>query len=199
MKGITLTQPWASLVAFGEKGVETRSWSTRYRGPLAIHAAMNLAPVGGLRGLRRLVEEEPFATALRVHLPGYTTDEIVAGLPRGFVVAVVNLNACRRIAADGEPERLLGDQLVWFSEIHPHERRFGDYTPGRYAWHLTERQRIEPVECHGARGLWDVPALARRALEAQEGDWEIARDAALVSEEMAEERKLDQALRQRPC
>ena len=39
MKAITLRQPWASLVALGVKAIETRSWSTRYRGPLAIHAA----------------------------------------------------------------------------------------------------------------------------------------------------------------
>jgi activating signal cointegrator 1 len=39
MKAITLTQPWATLVAIGAKRIETRSWPTNYRGPLAIHAA----------------------------------------------------------------------------------------------------------------------------------------------------------------
>lgn len=39
MKALTLWQPWASLVALGVKTIETRSWSTKYRGPLAIHAA----------------------------------------------------------------------------------------------------------------------------------------------------------------
>lgn len=39
MKAITLWQPWASLVAVGAKTIETRSWSTKHRGPLAIHAA----------------------------------------------------------------------------------------------------------------------------------------------------------------
>ena len=38
MKALTLHQPWATLVAVGEKRIETRSWSTDYRGPLAIHA-----------------------------------------------------------------------------------------------------------------------------------------------------------------
>jgi hypothetical protein len=31
MKALTLTQPWASLVAFKAKRIETRSWSTNYR------------------------------------------------------------------------------------------------------------------------------------------------------------------------
>lgn len=39
MKAITLWQPWASLLACGAKGYETRSWATSYRGQIAIHAA----------------------------------------------------------------------------------------------------------------------------------------------------------------
>src|SRR5258708_5270609 len=39
VKALTLWQPWASLIAVGAKTIETRSWSTSYRGPLAIHAA----------------------------------------------------------------------------------------------------------------------------------------------------------------
>lgn len=39
MKAITIWQPWASLLAHGMKQYETRSWATKYRGPIAIHAA----------------------------------------------------------------------------------------------------------------------------------------------------------------
>lgn len=42
MKAITLHQPWASLVAWGEKKYETRSWGTAYRGEIAIHAGLHL-------------------------------------------------------------------------------------------------------------------------------------------------------------
>src|SRR5271166_4355910 len=38
MKALTLTQPWATLVAIKAKRIETRSWRTSYRGPFAIHA-----------------------------------------------------------------------------------------------------------------------------------------------------------------
>ena len=44
MKALTLWQPWASLVALGHKRIETRCWSTKYRGDLAIHAAAKLPP-----------------------------------------------------------------------------------------------------------------------------------------------------------
>lgn len=38
MKALTLYEPWASLIKLGRKTIETRSWGTSYRGPLAIHA-----------------------------------------------------------------------------------------------------------------------------------------------------------------
>ena len=38
MKAITVKQPWASAIIWGGKDVENRTWSTKYRGPLAIHA-----------------------------------------------------------------------------------------------------------------------------------------------------------------
>lgn len=38
MKALTISQPYASLIARGEKFVENRRWPTPYRGPLAIHA-----------------------------------------------------------------------------------------------------------------------------------------------------------------
>ena len=38
MKVLTLKQPWATLVAEGIKKYEFRSWKTKYRGKLLIHA-----------------------------------------------------------------------------------------------------------------------------------------------------------------
>ena len=38
MKVITLKQPWATLVAEGIKQYEFRSWPTKYRGEILIHA-----------------------------------------------------------------------------------------------------------------------------------------------------------------
>lgn len=36
MKAISLKQPWANLVASGKKTIETRKWSTNYRGNIVI-------------------------------------------------------------------------------------------------------------------------------------------------------------------
>lgn len=39
MKAIAIRQPWASLIANGEKTVECRTWKTNYRGPLIVCAS----------------------------------------------------------------------------------------------------------------------------------------------------------------
>lgn len=46
MKTLTVRQPHASLIALGVKTIETRSWSTRYRGPLLIHAGKQFVEKG---------------------------------------------------------------------------------------------------------------------------------------------------------
>jgi hypothetical protein len=38
MKALTVCQPYADMIAKGEKIIENRTWLTAYRGPLAIHA-----------------------------------------------------------------------------------------------------------------------------------------------------------------
>lgn len=47
-KAITIHQPWASLIAHGIKDVENRTWTTRYRGPLIIHAGRSLDSIKSL-------------------------------------------------------------------------------------------------------------------------------------------------------
>ena len=36
MKAVSIKQPWANLIADGQKTIETRTWPTKYRGPLLI-------------------------------------------------------------------------------------------------------------------------------------------------------------------
>jgi len=55
VKALTMTQPWAMLVALGENSIETRSWSTKYRGALAIHSAKAFP-----KEARALCEQEPY-------------------------------------------------------------------------------------------------------------------------------------------
>lgn len=132
MKVITLTQPWATLVAIGVKCTETRSWSTSYRGPLAIHAAKGWTPE-----VVRLAYTEPYRHVLRE--VGYSLFSL---LPRGVIIATCTLTDCVPTSKFGGRDFL--------------DSAFGDFTPGRFAWILTDVRRLdEPIPARGRLGLWD--------------------------------------------
>jgi len=42
MKGLTIREPWATLIIEGYKEYEFRSWKTNYRGKILIHAGKTL-------------------------------------------------------------------------------------------------------------------------------------------------------------
>ena len=42
MKAITIKQPWATLIAEGYKEYEFRTWKTKYRGDILIHAGKGI-------------------------------------------------------------------------------------------------------------------------------------------------------------
>lgn len=42
MKALTIKEPWATLIIDGYKKYEFRSWKTKYRGKILIHAGMSL-------------------------------------------------------------------------------------------------------------------------------------------------------------
>lgn len=63
MKALSVRQPWASMIASGEKTIETRVWSTEYRGPLLICATkkpvIDELPVGIALCIVELVDCRP--------------------------------------------------------------------------------------------------------------------------------------------
>jgi hypothetical protein len=42
IKALTIRQPWAELILRGQKPYELRTWNTKYRGLLVIHAATKI-------------------------------------------------------------------------------------------------------------------------------------------------------------
>lgn len=139
MKAITIWQPWAGLIAAGIKQNETRSWATRYRGPIAIHAAQKPMRVSWLTVVS---DEAAEVIYRRLNLP-----EIFNGLnifQTGCIVAIANLSDCIKIT----PE--------YISTLSDDELALGDYTPGRYAWKMTDIKKLDmPIPVKGRQGLWN--------------------------------------------
>lgn len=165
MKVLSLWQPWATLIAAGSKHIETRSWSTNYRGRLAIHAAKK-----STRQLDELcIEPGPIRDALERtgHLVA-SADQMKLTLPVGVVVATCYLADVFPVDAGEQYFRIGGGALAKVTLPPPEpERSFGDYTAGRYAWLLIEvRSLPTPIPCRGAQGLFDLPDEVLRAVKA---------------------------------
>lgn len=61
MKALSLKQPWANLIASGQKTIETRLWGTDYRGELLIVSSKRpkIEPAGYAVALAQLIECRP--------------------------------------------------------------------------------------------------------------------------------------------
>lgn len=144
MKALTLHQPWATLMAIGVKSIETRSWTTPYRGLLAIHASsrytMALAQQTQeyVERLKLWSDEE----SARV-LAGNLRLELNPAYCRGRIVCIVRLVAIHPIT-------------VTYRLPDSPEYDFGDYSIGRYAWHTEHMYTFDkPIRAVGRQQLWD--------------------------------------------
>lgn len=161
MKAISLWQPWASAIALGAKRIETRHWSTRYRGPLAIHAA------------KRVNKNELIYYACCWNWCGAMRRDFGTGpmwetLPFGAIVATCDLTDCRPTGSfrGGELDEPRYPDRGGFArdgtrQIHAAyawtERQMGDFGLGRYGWVLENIVALpKPLPCKGSQGFFEV-------------------------------------------
>jgi hypothetical protein len=157
MPAISLHQPWASLVAVGAKPFETRSWAppaSLIGKRIAIHAAKK--PVWPNVVDLDSATLEAMESALGVHGDPFWPKR----MPLGAVVCTAVLAGA--YACDlHEHARLPGSRPL---ERIPADL-FGDYSPGRWAWLLTDIEKLDPpVPAKGAQGFFTwTPSLAEAA------------------------------------
>jgi activating signal cointegrator 1 len=145
-KVISLWQPWASLIALGYKLNETRSYALKYRGRLAIHAALRKPTLADSRLYHR------FGDLHGVELPP------IADLPLGKVVCVGDLVRCWEMS----PFSLLGQT--------PMELSAGNWAAGRFAWRLEDVQALpNPVPHKGQQNLHRLSPPVEEAINFQLG------------------------------
>jgi hypothetical protein len=151
MKAISLWQPWASLLACGEKKFETRSWATSYRGPIAIHAAEK-EPRAIFYSLPLNVQ----CTMSPILLEFYTFWDKV---PRGAVIATADLADCYRMGIDPKTHRIALYNSCGYQtsiSIMSQEILFGNWEPGRYAWEFANMKMLDnPIPAKGGQRIWN--------------------------------------------
>lgn len=128
IKVLTLREPWASLILYGFKTIETRSWYTSYRGDLYIHAGKHPIDMCDSR-----------AAKVIDYIP--TPHDSF-----GHIILKCTLSDCVRI------DEHLAKAI---QKSDPVNYCCGDFTTGRYAWILANIQPITPLKATGHLGLWN--------------------------------------------
>lgn len=126
MRVITLHEPWASLIGEGIKIIETRSWPCYQYGELYIHAGQMPIPKNDIR-------------------KNELSKLLCGSFHHGTIFARCILSDCIRIDeqfANAVKKENISNYLC------------GDYTPGRYAWILTNIEPITPIKATGKQGIW---------------------------------------------
>lgn len=134
MKALTISQPFAKLIADGTKWVENRTWATKYRGQLAIHAGS---------GTQYLTK-----AALRKFQSGGV-------IATGVLVDIVSMKELEKLVKqeeEGGSHRMCPlDGRSWRQVLDHY------HTEGPYCWLLADVERCEFDRISGCQGLceWD--------------------------------------------
>lgn len=120
---LCVRQPWAHAIVHLGKDVENRTWSTRYRGPLLIHATKTRDP-DEAAGFMVTVQHLPASARV-----GWPSVLFMQGLQYGGVIGQVELV-----------------DVVWERSRSPWAVR------GHYHWVLRNPQTVPFQRMRGARG-----------------------------------------------
>lgn len=125
MKVITVKQPFASLIVAGIKEYEFRTWKSKYRGKLLIHAG---------KGVDKKAMEK---------FKSYNLE-----YPMGCIIAICDMVDCVKI--NDEVRMMLHDknELVYHNVA-------SDTSNDGYGFKLENVKKIEPIYVSGKLSLWD--------------------------------------------
>ena len=125
MKVITIKQPFATLIAEGLKQYEFRTWKTKYRGEILIHAGKGIDK----KAMKRY-------------------EHLNLEYPSGCIIAKVNLTDCIEIN-DENRKMLENKNPLIYSNIIKNKEWKG------YGFKLENIEKIKPVKINGKLSLWD--------------------------------------------
>lgn len=125
MKVLTIKQPFATLIAEGYKEYEFRTWKTKYRGDILIHAGKG-------------VDKKAMQKFAYLNLD----------YPSGCIIAKVTITDC--ILIDSEVRKMLDEKK---SPVYQSIIKNTDWTG--YGFKLENIQKIKPISMSGKLSFWD--------------------------------------------
>ncbi len=126
MRVLSIREPFASLIASGDKKIETRSFKTNYRGELFIHAS-------GKKIDKSIVDNTFINNMIKDKKMQF-----------GKIICRVKLVDC-----------VYMDQEFIDSIKDTKEYQLGLYKEGRYAWILDNVELIESIIAKGRLNIWN--------------------------------------------
>lgn len=127
MKVITIKQPFATLIAEGLKCYEFRTWKTKYRGDVFIHAGKSID--------KKAMEK---------------FECLGLSYPTGCIIAKATISDCVYIDNDMKQKLNEEDSLIYSGVV-----KDSDWIG--YGFKLDNIQKVEHVYITGKPGLWNYP------------------------------------------
>lgn len=125
MKVITIRQPWATLIAKGYKRFEFRTWKTKYRGDILIHAG---------KGVNKKAIER--------------FESLKFKYPSGCIIAKAKLTDC--VYVDQEfIEKIVPENPEVYRGLVDKENWKG------YGFKIEDVHEIDAIPVNGRLSLWD--------------------------------------------
>ncbi len=155
IRALTVRQPWAHMITYCGKSIENRSWPTRYRGMLAVHA-------GARSGWDSDGQDSPLVqqawSAWANSAPALADGTIplsrnTTSVTFSAVIAVARITGCHRA---------IGAAACSCSPWSQADQ---------WHWELSNVRALDsPVPCRGSLGLWRLPEDAQTAVRDQFND-----------------------------
>lgn len=125
MKVITVKQPFATLIAEGVKEYEFRTWRTKYRGDILIHAGKG-------------VDKEAMKKYEKYNF----------SYPSGCIIAKAKIKDC--VFIDAEMRKVLSEKNSFVYSNVINNRDWNGY-----GFVISDVSKIDPIEVNGKLSLWD--------------------------------------------
>jgi len=133
MKALSIRQPWAWLICVGYKDVENRSWRTKFRGRIYVHAGKTkdtTVPQHSLFGETWMLDRLSY---------GQRLDYFVARKDRGAIIGEVDIVDC----LFRDPDEVARIHSRWAE-------------PGQYGFILASPVLYQkPIPCRGMLGFFE--------------------------------------------
>lgn len=126
MKVITIKEPFATLIAEGYKEYEFRTWRTKYRGEILIHAGKGID--------KKAIEKFKYLNLK------YSSGKIIA---KAVLTDCIKINNQAREMLKDKNEHLIYSSIIKNTDWNG------------YGFKLENIEKIDPIEINGKLSLWD--------------------------------------------